>query len=134
MEEHRIRIRRLGGTYEYPADFMLVGAMNPCKCGYYPDRTRCNCNDRDIRRYFDRIRGPVTDRIDMCVRVTKSGYDEITGAGGTEISSKDMREAVNNCIDIQKERFKRNVSDIIPKFLHNLSTSIALCHNLPRFL
>ena len=107
MEEHRIRIRRLGGTYEYPADFMLVGAMNPCKCGYYPDRTRCNCNDRDIRRYFDRIRGPVTDRIDMCVRVTKSGYDEITGAGGTEISSKDMREVVNNCIDIQKERFKK---------------------------
>ena len=107
MEEHRIRIRRLGGTYEYPADFMLVGAMNPCKCGYYPDRTRCNCNDRDIRRYFDRISGPVTDRIDMCVRVTKSGYDEITGAGGTEISSKDMREAVNYCIDIQKERFKK---------------------------
>ena len=107
MEEHRIRIRRLGGTYEYPADFMLVGAMNPCKCGYYPDRTRCNCNERDIRRYFDRIKGPVTDRIDMCVRVTKSGYDEITGAGGTEISSKDMREAVNNCIDIQKERFKK---------------------------
>lgn len=107
MEEHRIRIRRLGGTYEYPADFMLVGAMNPCKCGYYPDRTRCNCSDRDIRRYFDRISGPVTDRIDMCVRVAKSGYDEISGDCKSEISSKAMRQSVNDCIGIQRERFKK---------------------------
>ncbi len=65
LEEKQVQIARSGGTYVYPADFMLVCAMNPCPCGYYPDRNRCTCTESDIRRYLGRISGPILDRIDI---------------------------------------------------------------------
>ena len=55
MEEKKICIARLNASYEYPADFMLVAAMNPCKCGYYPDMQRCTCTSAAIDRYLRKV-------------------------------------------------------------------------------
>lgn len=69
LEEHRIQIARIGGNVTYPADFMLVAAMNPCPCGYYPDKNRCRCTEAQVKRYMSRVSGPILDRIDLCVEL-----------------------------------------------------------------
>ena len=69
MEEKKICIARLNASYEYPADFMLVAAMNPCKCGYYPDMQRCTCTSAAIDRYLRKVSRPLLDRIDIRVEV-----------------------------------------------------------------
>lgn len=66
MEDGTIFLAKSGGNFVYPADFLLIGAANPCPCGYYPDRNRCRCTPREIRRYLNRISGPLLDRIDLC--------------------------------------------------------------------
>lgn len=124
LEQHTISISRNYGTLEYPADFMLVAAMNPCRCGYYPDMSKCNCSDNDIRHYFGRISKPVMDRIDMSIQVSKSTYDEIRNVNDDEMSSRDMKKIVARTFEIQKERYKgcefflnsRLKSDMIDKF------------------
>lgn len=65
LEEKKVHIARSQGIYTYPADFMMVCAMNPCPCGYFPDKNRCTCTETEIRRYLGRISGPVLDRIDI---------------------------------------------------------------------
>ncbi|MBQ4284821.1 MAG: YifB family Mg chelatase-like AAA ATPase, partial [Lachnospira sp.] len=74
LEDRKIRIDRLSGDYEYPADFMLVAAINPCQCGYYPDRNRCNCSENEIKRYLGKISRPLWDRFDMNVHVQPIDY------------------------------------------------------------
>jgi magnesium chelatase family protein len=74
LEDRCIRIVRASSEFIYPADFMLVAAMNPCKCGYYPDRTKCFCSEHDVSRYMGRISQPIWDRFDMCVKVSQVDY------------------------------------------------------------
>jgi magnesium chelatase family protein len=74
LEDRCIRIVRASSEFIYPADFMLVAAMNPCKCGYYPDRTKCFCTEHDVSRYMGRISQPIWDRFDMCVKVSQVNY------------------------------------------------------------
>ncbi len=87
LEDRRIRINRLSGDYEYPADFMLVAAINPCQCGYYPDRNRCNCSESDIRRYLGKISRPLWDRFDMNVHVEPIDYKSLQ-AGAEQVKDK----------------------------------------------
>lgn len=82
LEDKRITIIRNSGTFRYPADFMLVGAMNPCKCGYYPDRNLCRCTRLDITRHIGRLSGPFLDRFDLAVQVDVPQYEELAGMGG----------------------------------------------------
>lgn len=105
MEEKKVHIARSGGTYIYPADFMLVCAINPCPCGYFPDRNRCTCTESEIRRYLGRISGPVLDRIDIVaeaspVKVTDFHRRE-KGEGTAEIRSRVMEARKR-----QKMRYK----------------------------
>ena len=65
MEDQVVHVARVYGNVTYPADFMLVAAMNPCSCGYYPDRNRCTCTASEIHKYLGRISGPILDRIDL---------------------------------------------------------------------
>lgn len=74
MEEKRVRLVRLQGVYEYPSDFMLVAAMNPCQCGYYPNMQKCRCSQYAIERYLSRISQPLIDRIDICVEASTIGF------------------------------------------------------------
>lgn len=106
LEDKVIRISRVGGNYEFPAEFMLVAAMNPCKCGCYPDRNRCKCTLAEISRYQGRISKPLLDRIDLYVEVEELEYAEISGQGlKIEKESEKMRDRVMIAGEIQKERY-----------------------------
>lgn len=112
LEDKKVNIARLDDTYLYPADFMLVGAMNPCKCGYYPDRNRCNCSENDIKRYLGKISNPLWDRIDLCVRIDEIKGNEIVNNfekdvrdKGRYISSGDIKKDVEIARERQEKRF-----------------------------
>lgn len=103
MEEKQVQIARSRGNYIYPADFMLVCAMNPCPCGYFPDRNRCSCTETEIRRYLGRLSGPVLDRIDMVAEVAPVRMQELAGGGE---STESIRERVMEARERQKIRYK----------------------------
>ena len=105
LEEGRICISRSAGTYVFPSRFMLVAAMNPCACGYFPDRKRCRCTSRDILRYLGRISQPFLDRIDVCIEVEALPYEEI-GNDGVNESSAQIRKRVAAAWEIQSGRYK----------------------------
>ena len=105
LEDRKVTVSRLNATYTYPAGFMLVASMNPCPCGHYPDRTKCNCTERQIRQYQRRISQPVLDRIDLCVSVGEIRYEELNRQVKSE-SSSSIRERVMRARDIQLERYK----------------------------
>ncbi len=104
LEEHKIQICRAWGNVTYPSDFMLVCAMNPCPCGFYPDRSRCRCTDPGIRRYMGKVSGPILDRIDLCVELQPVDIAGLKKERRTE-SSKEIRERVQKARERQKERF-----------------------------
>ena len=106
LEEKQITISRLQGTYTYPANFMLVAAMNLCPCGHYPDRNKCNCSEMAIERYQKSISKPILERIDICVESSPIKFSELSGGDGCGEKSEIIRKRVEECRDIQKERFK----------------------------
>ncbi len=67
LEEQKVTIARVGSSHEYPSDCSFVAAMNPCRCGYYPNRDKCRCTTADIKRYLAKISEPLLDRMDLCV-------------------------------------------------------------------
>ena len=107
MEERQIRIVRRSGTYTYPARFLLCAAANPCPCGFWPDRSRCRCSEKDVVRYQNRIPGPLLDRIDLCITLRQVEVEELTG-GASEESSREIRERVMRAVARQQERFQMN--------------------------
>ena len=104
LEDRQVQIARSSGTYVYPADFMLVGAMNPCPCGYYPDMERCRCTPYEIRRYLRRVSGPILDRMDICVEARPVEFQDIAGQKKGE-SSAQIREHVMHARKRQAQRF-----------------------------
>ena len=106
LEDKEIQIVRMGGNYVYPTDFLLVCAMNPCPCGYFPDRNKCRCSDNEIRKYLGRISGPILDRIDMVTSAPKVEFYQLQGTGGGE-SSEAMREKIGVARRMQKRRYAR---------------------------
>lgn len=104
LEDKQIQIARSSGTYVYPADFILVGALNPCPCGYYPDRNKCCCTSNEIRRYLGKISGPILDRMDICVEAQIMDFQDIAVPREAERSAI-IRERVIAARDVQKARF-----------------------------
>lgn len=104
LEDKQVQIARSSGSYVYPADFMLVGAMNPCPCGFYPDRNRCRCTPYEVRRYLNRVSGPILDRMDICVEALPMQFAQIA-AGGQEETSARVRERVMAARERQSARF-----------------------------
>ncbi len=95
LEDGKVTITRTGGKITYPCSFMLVAAMNPCKCGYFGHPTHpCTCKPSDIHKYLSKISGPLLDRIDIQVEVASLSYDELS-APSTGESSADIRARVN---------------------------------------
>lgn len=115
MEEHCIHLSRAMGTVTYPSNFLLLASMNPCNCGYYPDRNRCRCTHAALQRYFGRISQPLIDRMDLCVEAPSVSFSELTGQTGGEKneSSGSIRERVCACQQRQLFRFREE------PFFHN---------------
>ena len=105
MEDHEITISRAKMSVRYPANFMLVAAMNPCPCGYYnhPDR-KCVCKPGEVQKYLSKISGPLMDRIDLHVEVLPVPYDELSDVRRGEPSSE-IRKRVIRARKIQEARF-----------------------------
>lgn len=104
LEERRIHICRAGGNVTYPSDFMMVCAMNPCPCGYYPDKSRCSCTAPQIRKYMGKVSGPILDRIDLCVELQPVDPAELRKERQAE-SSREIRARVQKARQMQMERF-----------------------------
>ncbi|MBO4696875.1 MAG: YifB family Mg chelatase-like AAA ATPase [Lachnospiraceae bacterium] len=105
LEEHRVVISRLYGSFSLPASFLLVAAMNPCPCGYFPDRNRCSCSPDRIRRYIGKISQAIIDRIDLCVEMSAVPLKDLSAKNRGE-TSKEIRAKVEACRQIQAERYK----------------------------
>lgn len=107
LEEKIIQIARTQGTYSYPANFMLVAAGNPCPCGFYPDKTRCRCSEKEIRRYQNKISGPIRDRIDLNVTAEMVDVKDLNAKKGN-LCSADMRKMVMKARARQEARFEKS--------------------------
>jgi magnesium chelatase family protein len=106
IEEGRVTIARAQTTVTYPAEFMLVAAMNPCPCGHYTDpRRECRCTPRQIESYRRRISGPLLDRIDIHVDVPSVEYREMTSSRPAE-TSEAIRARVEEARRVQHRRFE----------------------------
>lgn len=105
LEDGSITISRATGSVTYPSRFMLVCAMNPCKCGWYGHPSgRCRCSPRDVRRYHARVSGPLLDRIDIIVEVPALEFDELTEPSAGE-PSRAIRARVNAARAVQRARY-----------------------------
>lgn len=106
MEDYKVTISRSKMSLEFPANFMLVGAMNPCPCGFFTDPAKeCTCNTMQIQKYMAKISGPLLDRIDIHIEVPAVKYKELSSDKKGE-GSEEIRKRVVKARGIQTERFK----------------------------
>lgn len=105
LEERKARISRSHGNYVFPADFILVAAMNPCPCGNYPAMEKCSCSESQIRHYLGRISQPFLDRMDICVEAPGVRYEELSMKKSPETSA-DIRRRVCQAREIQSRRYE----------------------------
>jgi magnesium chelatase family protein len=106
LEDGRVTISRAAISLEYPADFMLVAAMNPCPCGYFTDdRHPCTCTPLQVQRYRSRVSGPLLDRIDLHVDVPAVPYKDLK-ADSSQQNSGSMAERIRAAREIQAQRYK----------------------------
>ena len=103
MEEKEICISRGRNRVVFPADFVMIGASNPCPCGYLGDSSRqCTCSPGQIARYRAKLSGAMADRIDICVEITRIGYSSLKDTGG--LSSEQMKKTVTDVRYMQMEK------------------------------
>lgn len=112
LEDGRITITRASGRVTFPCSFMLVCAMNPCRCGYFGHPTRqCTCRKKDISDYLQKISGPLLDRIDIQIEVPSLSYEDLASKKQEETSAQ-IRERVVKARNIAVSRFKANGDEI----------------------
>ena len=110
LEDGKVTISRAAGAVSYPAEFMMVCAMNPCKCGWYGDPSgRCTCSERAVEAYLSRISGPLLDRIDIVVEVPAVHFDDLRSRAEAE-PSFEIKKRVDAARAVQQNRFKENGS------------------------
>lgn len=105
LEDKRIHIARTYGSFVYPADFMLVAAMNPCPCGYFPDRDKCMCSEVEVKKYLSRISGPILDRIDVMTEAPRVDIRQLSADMRNESSAK-IKARVMEARERQKSRYE----------------------------
>ena len=109
LESGEVFVHRVRGDFCFPARPLVVAAMNPCPCGYYPDRKRCRCTSSQIQKYMAKISGPVMERMDLCVYIRRVDYRHMTDER-SGMDSRRMQEEIERACRIQKERFSgRNI-------------------------
>lgn len=106
LEDKKINVTRVSRSAEYPCNFMIIAAMNPCPCGYYGSHIKeCSCTLDQIKKYQKKISGPLLDRIDIQIEVPSVNYDEIASLEKAE-SSQTIRDRVIRAREIQKMRYQ----------------------------
>jgi magnesium chelatase family protein len=126
LEEKVIKISRAKGTMTFPADFILVAAMNPCPCGNFGSKKKCICNALTINKYNRKISGPIMDRIDLCIEIPEIEHKILNEINLSE-SSQEVKGRVSEARLFGQERFKKNKanytknSDIKSKHIKTLS-------------
>ncbi|MBQ2468268.1 MAG: YifB family Mg chelatase-like AAA ATPase [Clostridia bacterium] len=106
LEDSKVTVTRAAGRVTFPSSFMLVCAMNPCKCGYFGSkRGTCTCKPADIKAYLSKISGPLLDRIDIQMEMPEVDFAEISDKSDSEPSSA-IRERVEAAREISRERFR----------------------------
>ena len=108
LEDRKVTVARVRGSYCFPSDCMVVAAMNPCPCGYFPDRNRCRCSDSAVRKYLQRISRPLLDRMDICVETPVVDYKELVISSKKEKKPEDsaaIRRRVLNAWQRQRTRY-----------------------------
>lgn len=107
LEDGKVTITRANGRVTFPCGFMLVGAMNPCRCGYFGHPTRkCTCKPADVKRYISRISGPMLDRIDIQIELPSLTYTEISDNDTRSERSETVRERVIRAREFARRRMK----------------------------
>ena len=105
IEDRQVTITRANGRVTYPCSFMLVGAMNPCRCGYFGHPTqKCTCSEHDVKRYISKISGPMLDRIDIQIELPSLSYDEINQISASAETSAQIRERVCAAREFSQKR------------------------------
>lgn len=111
LEDHKITISRARGAITFPAQCILIASMNPCPCGFGKDK-RCICKEYEINNYHKKISGPIIDRIDMWISVSKIEYSKLSTKSKENENSKTIQDRVLKARNIQKQRFlKNNIRD-----------------------
>ncbi|MGN1131807.1 MAG: YifB family Mg chelatase-like AAA ATPase [Ruminococcus sp.] len=106
IEDGRVTISRVNGSYTYPCNMMILAAMNPCPCGYYNHPTKkCRCSRRSIQNYLNRVSGPLLDRIDLHIEVPPVEYSELSSKEKGETTAE-IQKRVNKAREIQNNRYK----------------------------
>lgn len=108
LEESEISISRSRGTVTFPANFILIAAMNPCPCGNFGSKTKeCICKPTDLLRYQRKISGPIIDRIDMWVEVSQINYEKLSEKDADKKETTEIKNRVIKAREVQKERFAK---------------------------
>ena len=110
LEDRNITVSRAQGKYQYPADFLLVGTMNPCPCGYLGDSEKpCICPTSQIIAYQKRLSGPLLDRIDLTVTVARVPHEQLLQKKTlSNLQHKQYQNAIAKAIDFQYNRYNRS--------------------------
>ncbi len=109
LEDGEVTVTRAAAKITYPASFMLVCAMNPCRCGYYGDQNHhCTCSPKAVENYLEKVSGPLLDRIDIEIELPSVSYDEISGKGKPGEPSEKIRDRVNKARAFASERLKKD--------------------------
>ena len=108
LEDGYVNVCRLDGSYRFPAKCQIIAAMNPCRCGYFPDKKKCTCTPLQIKSYLGKISQPFLDRIDICAETIPLEYDEMFKKNNMDKneSTEKIRERVKKIHYIQKLRYK----------------------------
>ena len=108
LEDGEVVISRAKNSIKYPAKFMLVGAMNPCPCGFLGDKEKdCTCSDFQIQRYRSKLSGPLLDRIDLVINVPRLSTEELINTQTESESSSEIRKRVVTARKIQAKRYEK---------------------------
>ena len=127
LEDGEVSISRAKHSIKYPAKFILLGAMNPCPCGFLGDKEkRCTCSEFQIQRYLSKLSGPLLDRIDLQIEVPRLNSEELLNRKEEEEPSEKIRQRVIKAREIQLARYKNEGiftnSELTPKLVKKYCT------------
>ncbi|MBQ9937349.1 MAG: YifB family Mg chelatase-like AAA ATPase [Oscillospiraceae bacterium] len=123
LEDRSVTVSRVAGSVTFPSSFMLIAAMNPCKCGYRGHPTRpCTCTDAAAQRYVNRISGPLLDRFDMQVEINAVKFEDISASPSGE-HSESIKARILEAIEFRNKRLEALPSNILEKNRGNFSSS-----------